>query len=325
MIQNTLLKKVSILTLVICSFISIISCKNVTKNTPENSTPLFFKLSLAQWSFHRTFRSDSVSPYEFAKMAHELGFEGLEYVNQLYPDVMKSEDKPAAIKSFIEKNNALAAEHKMQNVLIMIDGEGDLSSSDDQARKTAVENHKLWIEAAHQMNCTSVRLNLYGEKNPQKWIANSIKSLSELSDYASGLNINVIVENHGRITSNVPLLMQAINGAEKINCGTLPDFGNFCVSEEGYGSVFDGSCDNIYDPYKGVTEMMTKAFGVSAKSNDFDKEGNEITLNFNSLLQIVKDAGYTGYIGVEYEGSRLSEKEGIIATKSLLEKVGAKL
>ena len=103
----------------------------------------------------------------------------------------------------------------MQNVLIMIDGEGDLSSSDEDARMTAVESHKLWIEAAHQMNCTSVRLNLYGEKDPQKWIANSIKSLSELSDYAAGLKINVIVENHGRITSNVPLLMQAINGAEK--------------------------------------------------------------------------------------------------------------
>ena len=325
MIQNTLLKKVSILTLVICSFISIISCKNSPKNTSETPKPLFFKLSLAQWSFHRTFRSGEASPYDFAKMAHELGFEGLEYVNQLYPDVMKSENKPTAIKSFVEKNNALAAEHKMQNVLIMIDGEGDLSSSDEEARMTAVENHKLWIEAAHQMNCTSVRLNLYGEKDPQKWIANSIKSLSELSDYAAGLKINVIVENHGRITSNVPLLMQAINGAEKTNCGTLPDFGNFCISEEGYGSVFDGSCDNVYDPYKGVAEMMTKAFGVSAKSNDFDEEGNETTLNFTSLLQIVKDAGYTGYVGVEYEGSRLSEKEGIKATKALLETVGAKL
>ena len=323
--QNIFLKKIAILSLVICSFTSIISCKNSPKNASETSKPLFFKLSLAQWSFHRTFRSGDASPYDFAKMAHELGFEGLEYVNQLYPDVMKSEDKTAAIKSFVEKNNALAAEHKMQNVLIMIDDEGDLSSSDEEARMTAVENHKLWIEAAHQMNCTSVRLNLYGEKDPQKWIINSIKSLSELSDYAAGLKINVIVENHGRITSNVPLLMQAINGAEKTNCGTLPDFGNFCISEEGYGSVFDGSCDNVYDHYKGVTEMMTKAFGVSAKSNDFDEEGNETTLNFTSLLQIVKDAGYTGYVGVEYEGSRLSEKEGIKATKALLETVGAKL
>tara|TARA_B110000977_G_C10703535_1_gene348367 strand:- start:200 stop:559 length:360 start_codon:yes stop_codon:yes gene_type:complete len=119
--------------------------------------------------------------------------------------------------------------------------------------------------------------------------------------------------------------MQAINGAQKSNCGTLPDFGNFCISEEGYGSVFDGSCDNVYDPYKGVAEMMPKAFGVSAKSYDFDDAGNETTLNFTKLLQIVKDAGYKGFVGVEYEGSRLSEKNGIIATKKLLETLGAKL
>ena len=113
---------------------------------------------------------------------------------------------------------------------------------------TSIENHKLWIKAAHDMKCSSVRLNLYGEKDPEKWIENSIKSLATLSDYAAPLNINVIVENHGRITSNVPLLMQAINGSQKSNCGTLPDFGNFCLAEEGYGSIFNGACSDSYDP-----------------------------------------------------------------------------
>ena len=323
--QNIFLSRLGVFFVVIFTATSTVSCKNNQKNNPPTSNPLFFKLSLAQWSFHRTFRSGETSHYKFAKMAHDLGFEGLEYVNALYPDVMESEDKAAAIKNFVEKNNALAAEHKMKNVLIMIDAEGDLSSSDEAKRLIAIENHKAWIEAAHQMNCTAVRLNLYGEKDPQKWVENSIKSLAVLSDYAAPLNINVIVENHGLITSNVPLLMQVIEGTQKANCGTLPDFGNFCISEEGYGSIFNGSCANAYDPYKGVAEMMTKAFGVSAKSNDFDEDGNETTLDFTALLQIVKDADYTGYVGVEYEGSRLSEKDGIIATKNLLQSVGAKL
>ena len=322
--QNKFLQSIGVLIFIITTLSSVVACKNIPENKVEAKAP-FFKLSLAQWSFHRTFRSGEASPYEFSKMANELGFEGLEYVTALYPDVMNSEDKSTAIKNFVIKSNTLAAEHKMKNVLIMIDDEGNLSSSNEESRMSAIENHKLWIEAAQQMNCTSVRLNLYGEKDPEKWIANSIKSLSELSDYALDLNINVIVENHGRITSNVPLLMQVINGAQKSNCGTLPDFGNFCISEEGYGSVFDGSCDNVYDPYKGVAEMMPKAFGVSAKSYDFDDVGNETTLNFTKLLQIVKDAGYTGFVGVEYEGSRLSEKNGIIATKKLLETLGAKL
>ena len=311
------------------SFVSLIilalifSCQNPKKSTPD--TKPFFKMSLAQWSFNKSFRSGGVSPYEFARLASELGFEGLEYVNQLYPDVMDSEDKTDAIAAFVEKNNALATQYKLQNVLIMIDSEGDLASSDENKRSEAIANHKLWIDAANQMGCSAVRLNLFGESDPEKWVANSILSLTELADYAADKSINVIVENHGRLSSNVPVLMKVINGTGKSNCGTLPDFGNFCIAEEGYGSLFDGSCKEFYDPYKGVSEMIVKAFGVSAKSYNFDKEGNETTLDYNRLLKIVKDAGYTGFVGVEYEGDRLSEDEGIIATKTLLENIGAKL
>ena len=311
------------------SFISLIilalifSCQNPKKSTPDAEP--FFKMSLAQWSFNKSFRSGGVSPYEFARLASELGFEGLEYVNQLYPDVMDSEDKSAAIAAFVEKNNVLAAQYKLQNVLIMIDSEGDLASSDENTRSEAIANHKLWIDAANQMGCSAVRLNLFGESDPEKWVANSILSLTDLADYAADKNINVIVENHGRLSSNVPVLMKVINGTGKSNCGTLPDFGNFSIAEEGYGSLFDGSCKEFYDPYKGVSEMIVKAFGVSAKSYDFDEEGNETTLDYNRLIKIVKDAGYKGFVGVEYEGSRLSEEEGIIATKTLLEKIGAKL
>jgi sugar phosphate isomerase/epimerase len=311
------------------SFISLIilalifSCQNPKKSTPDAEP--FFKMSLAQWSFNKSFRSGGVSPYEFARLASELGFEGLEYVNQLYPDVMDSEDKSAAIAAFVEKNNVLAAQYKLQNVLIMIDSEGDLASSDENTRSEAIANHKLWIDAANQMGCSAVRLNLFGESDPEKWVANSILSLTDLADYAADKKIDVIVENHGRLSSNVPVLMKVINGTGKSNCGTLPDFGNFCIAEEGYGSLFDGSCKEFYDPYKGVSEMIVKAFGVSAKSYNFDEEGNETTLDYNRLLKIVKDAGYTGFVGVEYEGDRLSEEEGIIATKILLENIGAKL
>jgi sugar phosphate isomerase/epimerase len=299
------------------------SCQNPKKPTPASEP--FFKLSLAQWSFNKSFRTGGVSPYEFARLANELGFQGLEYVNQLYPDVMNSEDKEAAIAAFVEKNNRLAEQYKLQNVLIMIDSEGDLASSDQTLRQQAIANHKLWIDAASQMGCGAVRLNLFGENDPEKWVANSILSLTDLADYAEAKDINVIVENHGRLSSNIPVLMRVINGTGKSNCGTLPDFGNFCIAEEGYGSLFDGSCKEFYDPYKGVSEMIVKAFGVSAKSYNFDPEGNETTLDYERLLKIVKDADYKGFVGVEYEGDRLSEEEGIIATKKLLEKIGSTL
>jgi len=283
---------------------------------------IFFKLSLAQWSLHKAIQGGEMSPYLFAEKSKELGFAGLEYVNQLYDDVMKSDDKSTSVKRFIAKNNQLATDNGMENVLIMIDEEGDLANEDEQQRLKSIDNHKLWIDTAAEMNWSSVRINLYGSKDVEIWKALSIESLSQLGDHAKGTGINVIVENHGRITSNIPELMNAINGVNMNNVGTLPDFGNFCMADEGYGSVFDGTCEIAYDFYKGVEEMMPKAFAVSAKSNDFDENGDEKTIDYMKMLKIVKSFGYTGYIGVEYEGERLSEVEGIKATRDLLIKVG---
>ena len=288
----------------------------------QSKKEIFFKLSLAQWSLNKAIRGGEMSPYLFAEKSKNLGFTGLEYVNQLYDDVMKSDDKSSSVKNFIKKSNQLASDNGLENVLIMIDDEGDLADENEEIRLQAIDNHKLWIDAAAEMNCSSVRLNLYGSKDVEIWKALSIKSLSILGEHAKGSGLNVIVENHGRITSNIPELMNAINGVNMENVGTLPDFGNFCMADEGYGSVFDGTCETMYDFYKGVEEMMPKAFAVSAKSNDFDENGDEKTIDYTRMLKIVKSFGYTGYIGVEYEGDRLSEEDGIIATRDLLIKVG---
>ena len=298
----------------------LISCQS--QKPPSQEAESFFKLSLAQWSFHRSIKYNNLSPYEFARLASELGFEGLEYVSTLYPDVMKSDDKTSAINSFIEKNNSLAAQYKMKNVLIMVDEEGNLSTSNKNERLEAIENHKLWINAAHKMGCGAIRLNLHGEEDEELWIKNSIASLEMLSEFAKPLNVNIIVENHGGNSSNASLLMKVINQVSFDNCGTLPDFGNFCLSKD-WGSLKENKCDNPYDPYMGVSEMMPKAFGVSAKAYDFDASGNETILDYKKLLSIVKKAGYNGFIGVEYEGDHLSEEEGIIATKKLIEKTSS--
>ena len=178
-------------TLLILLIFNFLSCKNENKTSSPNQK-IFFKTSLAQWSIHNSIREDGVSPYEFAKIAHDLGFEGLEYVNDLYSDVTESEDKSSAIKEFVSKNNDLAAKYNLKNVLIMIDGEGDLASSNSEERMQAVENHKLWIDAASKMNCSAIRINLKGEKEIESWIKYSIESLNALGEYAKPLNINVL-------------------------------------------------------------------------------------------------------------------------------------
>ena len=296
------------------------SCKNIpAKKTTEVEAPAY-KISLAQWSINKMIREDKVSPYEFASLASKWGFEGLEYVSQLYTDVTKSDDPNAAIKLFVQKNNELSAKFGLKNILIMVDEEGNLATQNEEERLTAIENHKKWINAAAAMDCHSIRINLFGETDPELWKSYSKLSLIALSEYALPLNINIIVENHGYLSSDAGLLMALINEVNMTNCGTLPDFGNFCLKREN-NKLWNAPCTESYDNYKGVAEMMPRAFAVSAKSYDFDGEGNETTLDYQRLISIVKSNGYDQYIGIEYEGSRLSEEEGILATRDLLLKL----
>ncbi len=285
---------------------------------------LFFKLSLAQWSLHRNIKYGNMNPYKFAEFASNNNFSGIEYVTALYDDVMevRNADMVRAITFWARKNKELADQNNIKNVLIMIDELEALADPNQSNRNKAIENHKMWIDAAAIMNCESVRLNLYGSSNVKIWKELSMESLLNLGEYAKKIGINVMVENHGRITSNIPELMKVINGVNMDNVGTLPDFGNFCMADEGYGSVFDGGCEKAYDFYKGVREMMPKAFAVSAKSNDFDLNGYETTIDYTKMLKIVKEYDYTGFIGVEYEGNRLTELQGINATRDLLIKIG---
>ncbi|KQC30452.1 sugar phosphate isomerase/epimerase family protein [Flagellimonas eckloniae] len=280
-----------------------------------------FKLSLAQWSIHRMIKEEGLDPYLFAEKAKGWGFSGLEYVSQLYEDELKAANfSKEAMDRFVEKSKTESEKHGLENLIIMIDHEGDLSAADEKERKAAVENHFKWVDAAKALGCHSVRVNLMGSKIAEEWTPASIDGLTQLSKYAQDKNINVIVENHGGFSSNAAMLVQVIEKVNLPNCGTLPDFGNFCVKRED-GSYFDTACVEEYDRYKGITELMPFAKAVSAKSHDFDELGNETNTDYVRMMEIVKDAGYSGYIGVEYEGKELSEEEGILATKSLLLKL----
>ncbi|SFW48540.1 sugar phosphate isomerase/epimerase family protein [Cellulophaga fucicola] len=298
------------------------SCKDAPKKTEEVKDVVatnaeadkkpFFKLSLAQWSLHKDVFDNDADPYSFAEKAKELGFSGLEYVSALYSDVKEANYSDEAMANFVAKSNEEAKKHGMTNVLIMIDGQGDLALADAAERKKAVESHFKWVKAAAEMGCHAIRVNLAGASEEQEWIASSVDGLKQLGTFAKEHNINIIVENHGGLSSNGKLLSNVMSKVNMDNVGTLPDFGNFCIKKSETG------CDEMYDIYKGVTELMPYAKAVSAKSYNFDADGNETKIDYAKMLQIVKDAGYTGFIGVEYEGDEKSEQDGIIATRDLL-------
>ena len=285
----------------------------------EDKTP-FFKLSLAQWSLHRAIGNNELDPLDFAEKAKKMGFTGIEYVSGLYTKKIES----MGMEVLLDALKAKSKEHGVENVLIMIDGEGDLAASTEKERNQAVENHKKWVDAAQFLGCHSIRVNLFGSNKEDEWISNATIGLKKLAAYGQSKGINVIVENHGGFSSNAELLSRVIKNVAMDNCGTLPDFGNFCVKREG-GGKWDGTCVDEYDKYKGVEEMMPYAKGVSAKSYDFDAAGNETTLDYPRFLKIVKDAGYTGFVGVEFEGSNVSEEKGIELTRNLLLKIGKEL
>lgn len=265
--------------------------------------PLLFKISLAQWSLHKALFSGKLKNLDFAQQATtEYGIDAVEYVNQFFKDKAKDQDYLAEMKS-------RTSDQGVRNVLIMIDDEGKLGDPDPARRTKAVERHFPWVEAAKFLGCHSIRVNAYSTGTPEEQAKLVTDGLRRVAEFGAAAGLGVIVENHGKLSSNGQWLTSVINAVNLPNCGTLPDFGNF----------------DTYDRYLGVKEMMPFAKGVSAKSHDFDKDGNETHTDYRKMLKIVLDAGYHGYLGIEYEGSKMSEPDGIRATKLLLERVRSEL
>lgn len=265
--------------------------------------PPLFRISLAEWSLHKTLFAGKLDNLDFPRVARErFGIAAVEYVNQFFKDKAKDADYLADLAG-------RAADEGVQNLLIMCDGLGNLGDPDDKARTTAIENHHPWVEAAKRLGCHSIRVNAASKGSFDEQQKLAADGLARLAEFAAQMELNVIVENHGGLSSDGKWLKGVIERVGRPNCGTLPDFGNF----------------GGYDRYQGVAELMPFAKGVSAKSHEFDADGDEVRTDYRRMLKIVVDAGYRGWVGIEYEGGKLSEDEGVMATKRLLETVRAEL
>ncbi len=263
-----------------------------------------YQISLAQWSLHRTLNSKKMDNLDFAAATkNEFGIDAVEYVNQFFKD-------KASDTAYLAEMNKRANDAGVKQLLIMIDGEGQLGAASLKERIKAVQNHYKWVEAARTLGCHAIRVNAGSSGSYEDQLHRAADGLRALTEFGAEHEISVIVENHGGLSSNGAWLAAVITKVDHPGCGTLPDFGNFRVNK-----------DEMYDRYKGVTELMPFAKAVSAKSHDFDEQGNETQTDYRRMMKIVLDAGYSGWVGIEYEGSKLDEAAGIKATKVLLEKV----
>jgi sugar phosphate isomerase/epimerase len=262
-----------------------------------------FRISLAQWSFHKALRAREFDHLDFARVARrDFQLDAIEYVNTFFKD-------KATNAAYLADMNQRAADHGVYQHLIMIDGEGALGDPDSAKRAQAVDNHRPWLEAAKTLGCATIRVNAQSSGTPEEQERLAADGLRRLAEIADPMGINVIVENHGGLSSHGDWLVRVMRRVNHPRMGTLPDFGNF----------YD------YDRYTGVADMMPYAKAVSAKSHDFDANGNETKTDYARMLRIVLGAKFSGWIGIEYEGNTLSEREGVTATLRLLQRMQREL
>jgi sugar phosphate isomerase/epimerase len=314
-------------------FVSILflSCNTGPKSSEEEKTDekviensvekdADFKISLAQWSLHNTYFGEpikdwgefarmikespdsilkgDIDPIDFPELAADYGIYTIELVNTFYFSKVDDMEYWTAFKKKCEDSGVSVG-------LIMCDLVGNLADADAEVRLKAVEDHYKWVDIASFLGAASIRVNAGGEGTAEEVAVNAVDGLSKLGTYGASKGVNIIVENHGGYSSDGAWLSGVMKSVGMENVGTLPDFGNFCMK---YGA--DG-CEEEYDKYKGIAELMPYAKGVSAKSNQFDENGNETKSDFLRIMKIVKESGFKGYVGIEYEGKELSEDEGI--------------
>ncbi|MCY7357705.1 MAG: sugar phosphate isomerase/epimerase [Rudanella sp.] len=271
----------------------------------------FFEISLAEWSLHKALFAKKITNLDFPALAKkEFGIGAVEYVNQFFKD--KAQDT-----AYLNDLLMRCKDNGIKNHLIMIDGEGSLGEIDKAKRDKAVDNHKKWVECANYLGCKTIRVNAYGAGTAEEVAKAAVDGLVTLGEFAKKTGINVIVENHGGFSSNGQWLSGLMKQVGMKNVGTLPDFGNFCIKRK----PGQRECEESYDRYQGTQELMPYAKGVSAKTYDFDEQGNCVETDYTRMMKIVKDSGFRGYAGIEYEGDKLDEYEGIKKTKALLERM----
>jgi L-ribulose-5-phosphate 3-epimerase len=311
--------KIIRLTWILLFSLFLYHCKPKTESTNMAAPYKELKISLAQWSIHRAIEKGEIKAEDFAYIAkNDFGISAVEYVNSFYKE--HAEDS-----SYWKQMRTSAEALGVTSLLMMVDEEGDLGNPNPEERNKAVENHYKWVNAASILGCHSIRINAFGEGTKEEVQVAMVDALKKLCAYAAKANMNVLIENHGLYSADGKWVAEIMRQVNLPNVGTLPDFGNWCTSHK-WGSTEPGKeCTTVYDRYQGVSETLPFAKGVSAKSYVFDDAGEEKVIDYTNMLKLVKDSDFSGYIGIEYEGSPLSEPEGIKATKALLEKTWQKL
>ncbi len=266
------------------------------------------RISLAQWTFHRAIKSGALAPMEFAPFASEqIGVRGVEYVSTFYRAMPMD-------GSWAQVLRQRARDAGTESLLIMVDGEGMLGAPTADARRAAVDAHRRWLDVASVLGCHAIRVNALGEGDAAAQVEPCADGVSMLCEHAAKQGLWVLIENHGGCSCDGGWVAEVVRRSKAANLGTLPDFGNFRCEDGSEG-----------DRYEGVAAMLPFARALSAKSHDFTADGNEQHTDYARMLRLAERAGYSGWVGIEYEGKVLGEVDGARRTRDLLLRVGCQI
>jgi sugar phosphate isomerase/epimerase len=292
----------------------LVSCSKPTSSPVQEPKSITSeaKYSLAQWSFNRDLFAGEMDTVDFIYAAGEMGFDGVEYVSQFF------QDKVADFE-YLDSLNVAAKAAGIKNIMIQVDNIGNLGASNPEQRAQAIAEAKKWVDAASYLACDMIRVNAHGDGSPEQIKAQSIEAIAILADYANSKGVQIIIENHGGISNDGSWLADLISKLADKKVAGLADFHNWCIEREN-GELWGAPCIKEYDNYKGFAELISTAQSVSVKALEFDSQGNETSMDFEKFFQIMQAASYAGYLGIEYEGSSLPSREGILKTKALAER-----
>jgi sugar phosphate isomerase/epimerase len=297
------------------------------------SAKQFFDISLAEFSFATSLFTGQMNHLDFpAKAKNEFGIDKVEYVSMFF------KEKPTN-KEYLAEMKKRASDNGVKSNLIMVDSMGNLGDLDGAKRQQAVDNHIPWIEAAKELGCYAIRVNLDGEGSDEEVAKASVEGYSKLVEIGEKNGLTILVENHIGPSVNPDWLVGVMNQVKSNYAGVLVDTANFIRYKlEGMTIEAFKNAKTIatYDKYDGVMKLMPYAKGVSLKTHEIDKNGNELNTDFRRLLKIIKQSGFNGTIGVEYEGAFLKnivqvqgeylpETEGIKVTHEMLKKIGSEI
>lgn len=299
--------KLSILGIAIVLVIS--SCTH-SGDSPTEKSESEFNLALGQWSFHKELFNNTMNNFEFIEVADSLGFWGVEYVNQFFVDSLES-------TLYFESIRAYADSLNIKSASLLVDKAGELGSGDESERVKALVEHKRWIDIAKLLGCTTVRVNAHGNGKAEEVLERCSETISELAQYTESQGMYLLIENHGGISSNADWLLNLIQELSFEPVGIMLDAANWCYEREG-GDIWNGKCIGEFDGLEGIDMLLPFAHSISIKGMEFDAEGNETTINYSEVFDLIRESSYDGYLAIEFEGEKYTSLEGVIKTMQLV-------